>query len=269
MPLHINELTYRYRKHLPPALNNVSLRIPTGAVVAVVGMSGSGKTTLLSILGLLVEGKRRPKEVVWEDGSERHDYADLGWSRRAEFRRRHFGFVFQSAYLLPYFSNKQNIQLPLALERIPRGQRNRALVMLLRAIGQAKKELRGQMSKPPRRVAGGQRQRMAILRAVIHDPQIVFADEPFANLDPLNRTLIVRLVKDWQGGILNPRGKKQERTLLVITHDIGTAWNDFAQYFVLLRNGQVIDGHLFRKKDLPGGPEEIERLISPNSQARL
>ena len=273
MRFRLQNLNYSYGQGGEVVLKNVQLNIPAGAKVAVLGMSGSGKTTLLNILGLLASGRRESKTVFYDNGQGVSDYADLSSGQRADFRLNHFGFVLQSAYLLPNFTCRQNVELPLVLKGKPVDERADICEKLLKRIEEkspngAAGELSTKMKLRPARLSPGQRQRMAVLRAIIHDPQVVFADEPFASLDPWNTRIVRQLLLDWQSGALNPENPGRRRTLLLVTHNISLASDQFADHFVLLKDGAVIDGDVpgqpFTEKDLPGGHQQIEAMISPH-----
>ena len=155
-----------------PLLDRVDLDVAAGEWVAVVGESGSGKSTLLNI----VAGLDRPDAgEVRLDGAP-VDYADD--DALAHWRRRHLGFVFQSFHLLPYLTVGENVALPLALLGAPAGERAARAASLLQSVG-----LAGFDSRRPGTLSGGEMQRAAIARALVHSPRLLLADEPTGNLD--------------------------------------------------------------------------------------
>jgi putative ABC transport system ATP-binding protein len=252
-------VSYRYPRAEVPALDDVDLVIPAGATTAVVGLSGSGKTTLLSLLGLLWEAPPERGALSYHDGTTERVYAGLSASARAELRRRHFGFVLQSSYLLPHFSCAQNVGLPLALAGRPARERRERVHALLREADDSG-TLYNLRDVSAREVSGGERQRMAVLRAVIHNPAVLFADEPLSNLDFRNAGRILDLLKRWQGNDLHADDAGRPRTLVLVSHSTETAYRE-AEHFILLRRGRVVLGRTLTRADLPGGAAQIHQLI--------
>ena len=273
MSFQICGLTHLYDAQKPAVLRDVSLTIPEGGVTAVLGMSGSGKTTLLNLMGLLLQPRLSEGKIVCRLGQIEHDYARLSGAAGNRLRLSQFGFVLQSAYLLPHFSCADNVELPLTLRGDSRTERDRRLRRLLDQVDPHGTGLASVVSQRPGAVSGGERQRMAVLRAVIHDPHVVFADEPCASLDPVNAEIVMQLLLDWRQGdfggedITDPR----ERTLIIVSHDIRSACR-VADHFLLLKQGQVVRGKTIPRAEMPGGPdaicsEEVERLIRPDEHS--
>jgi lipoprotein-releasing system ATP-binding protein len=156
-------------------LSGIDVEIHRGEVVAVVGTSGAGKSTLLHLLGAL---DRPTAGDIWLDGSR---YADLAAVGLAEVRNRKLGFVFQFHHLLREFTALENVMMPLLIAgRPPREARARA-EELLAQVG-----LAGRMTHRSVELSGGEQQRCAVARALVHDPMLVLADEPSGNLDHTN-----------------------------------------------------------------------------------
>lgn len=215
MSFRLKNVTFRYEPSRDGAaearnalaLQDVTAELPAGEVVAVLGPSGCGKTTLLNLLALLWEGEF-DGHAVYLEGDEELDYRDLNRDPglRARLRRERFGVVLQNCYLLPHFSNLQNVSLPLALLGWDEPQRQAWADAMIREVdarvssAQDLWDARGGM---PRQVSLGQKQRMAVLRAVIHNPRVVFADEPISNLDRANTRAVLQLLLDWQRGRLH------------------------------------------------------------------
>lgn len=183
-------------------LSNVAMRVNAGESFAIVGASGSGKTTLL---GLLAGLDTPTRGSIYLDG---HALEQLDEEARADLRRRLVGFVFQSFHLLPALTAEQNVMLPLELEgHADARERARAA---LDAV-----ELGSRRKHYPAQLSGGEQQRVAIARAFVHNPRVLFADEPTGNLD--RRT--GRHVCD----LLFALNRDHRTTLVLVTHDMQLA----------------------------------------------
>ena len=181
--LQASDVHHSYRERA--VLAGVSLRIHRGERVALTGPSGSGKTTLLNLLG----GVDRPKSGRIEfDGLCLND---LDGNGLAEVRRRHFGTVFQFFHLLPTLSASENVELPLQLLGVPAPERRTRVAALLERVGVAHRA-----DAPPGELSGGEMQRIAIARALIHRPRLLLADEPTGNLDSRNGQRILELLRE-------------------------------------------------------------------------
>ena len=183
----------------PALLAGVDLEVAAGTWVAIVGESGSGKSTLLN----LVAGLDRPdRGEVLLDGRAL-DYGND--DALALWRRRHVGFVFQAFHLLPYLSVAENVALPLALLGIAPGERQSRAAEGLASVG-----LAGFGDRRPATLSGGEMQRAAIARALVHQPQLVLADEPTGNLDAANAAGVL----DCLAGAV----KQANAAALMVTH---------------------------------------------------
>jgi putative ABC transport system ATP-binding protein len=181
--LQASDVHHSYRERA--VLAGVSLRIHRGERVALTGPSGSGKTTLLNLLG----GVDRPKSGRIEfDGLCLND---LDGNGLAEVRRRHFGTVFQFFHLLPTLSASENVELPLQLLGVPATERRTRVAALLDRVGVAHRA-----DAPPGELSGGEMQRIAIARALVHRPRLLLADEPTGNLDSRNGQRILELLRE-------------------------------------------------------------------------
>lgn len=199
------------------ALSDVNFSVEAGEYVAIMGESGSGKTTLLNILAAL----DRPT-----DGEVLLNGNSLGAIRErdlAAFRRTHLGFVFQDFNLLDTFSLQDNIFLPLVLAGEDYQSMNRKLRPIAEELGIA--EL---LKKYPYEVSGGQKQRAAVARALITEPEIILADEPTGALDSKASDSLLRLFAE-----INARGQ----TIVMVTHSVKAA--SHAGRVLFLRDGQV------------------------------
>ncbi len=191
------------------ALNDVSFTLDKGMFAAVTGESGSGKTTLLNVVGSLL----RPDEgEVLVDGEDITQGSDDALS---VYRRRKIGFIFQNYNLIPVLTVEENIVLPLNLDSTEPDYEY--LGELLRMTG-----LESKRRNFPHELSGGQQQRAAFVRALIHKPEIILADEPTGNLDTKNSREIISILKE--------SVKKYNQGLLLITHDLTIAAQADAVY---------------------------------------
>src|SRR5512137_1173923 len=179
--LSIDGLTKRFGSRL--VLSAVAMNVRPGEYVAIVGESGSGKSTLLN----LIAGLDRPDAGrVAIDGT---DLASLDDAARTLARRHKLGFVFQSFHILPHMTVQQNVELPLVLVGAPRDERAKRVNELLAAVG-----LGDRGNSMPRELSGGELQRVAVARALVHRPALVLADEPTGNLDPDTARTVLSLL---------------------------------------------------------------------------
>jgi putative ABC transport system ATP-binding protein len=203
------------------ALRGVSLEVEAGSFISVVGASGSGKSTLMNILGLL---DRPSSGEYFLDGQ---DVSGFDRDRRAVYRNRKIGFVFQSFNLLPRTSALENVELPLLYNGRAHNLRERhdKALSLLTAVG-----LGARADHTPSQLSGGQQQRVAIARSLVNDPEVILADEPTGNLD--SRTSIEIME------ILQRLNRERGLTIILITHE-----HDIAEYgrrVVTVRDGRIL-----------------------------
>jgi putative ABC transport system ATP-binding protein len=203
------------------ALNDVDLDLHGGVFTAVSGPSGSGKTSLLSVVGAMLAPD---KGSVTVEGT---DIAALGASERSAFRREKIGYVFQSFRLMPALDAVENIRLSLEVRRIDDGRR-RALAALETVGLSAKAHLH------PDEMSGGEKQRVAVARAIAHSPRILLADEPTASLDTANGLQVTKLLADL--------ARDSERIVVVVTHDPRVL--PFAGRIIRLQDGSVAEDQL-------------------------
>lgn len=212
---------YRVGKEKLHVLKSINLSIKQGEFVMIMGKSGSGKTTLLNILGFLDK---------FDEGSylfQGEDVTNLSENKRSIFRNINIGFVFQQFNLVETLNIYQNVELPMIYnnkyskeERKERIEKNLELVGLLDKTKQR-----------PLQLSGGQQQRIAIARALVNDPQIIFADEPTGALDSDTGIEIMNLLKK-----LNNQGK----TIIMVTHDADLT--EYATKLIKLKDGVIIEG---------------------------
>ena len=222
MPLlevqHVQKIyTTRFGGNQVQALSNVSFSVEAGEYVAIMGESGSGKTTLLNILAALDRPTAGEVLLAGQPLSAIRE-RDL-----AAFRRSHLGFVFQDFNLLDTFSLQDNIYLPLVLARTDYQAMRKKLRPIADQLG-----ISDILTKYPYEVSGGQKQRAAVARALITDPQLILADEPTGALDSRSSDALLELF-----GALNAAGQ----TILMVTHSVKAA--SHAGRVLFLRDGQV------------------------------
>ncbi len=165
-------------------LEEISMEMHRGEIVAITGPSGIGKTTLLNIIGTL---DNADSGEVLIDGRSPQAMSD---SELSQFRAEHLGFVFQFHYLLPEFSALENVQIPGRILDLPPYELESRARELLQAVGVAERE-----THKPSTLSGGERQRVAVARALMNRPSLVLADEPTGNLDPENGEKLVKLIQ--------------------------------------------------------------------------
>lgn len=209
--------TTRFGSNKVQALSDVSFSVEEGEYVAVMGESGSGKTTLLNIIAAL----DKPTDgEVYLNGRR---FSDIKEAEIAKFRREHLGFVFQEFNLLDNFSIKDNILLPLVLAGKQYHEMDKRLTPVVRKLGIS--EL---LSKYPYEVSGGQKQRAAVARAIITDPQLILADEPTGALDSKASDELLSLFSS-----INNDGQ----TIIMVTHSVKAASN--AGRVLFIKDGRV------------------------------
>ncbi|MEX2156122.1 MAG: ABC transporter ATP-binding protein [Gemmatimonadales bacterium] len=176
-------------------LRGVDMEVRRGEFVAIVGSSGAGKSTLLHLLGALDSPSAGD---IWLDGSR---YADLDARGAAELRNRKLGFVFQFHHLLREFSALENVTMPLLIAGTTLRQARSRAEEVLSEVG-----LAGRMSHRPAELSGGEQQRCAVARALVHDPNVVLADEPSGNLDHANaerlHEMFFRLAREYETAVV-------------------------------------------------------------------
>lgn len=219
--IEVNDLykLYRVGDEAVRALNGVSFQIYKGEFCAIVGTSGSGKSTLLNMLA----GLEKPTkgEVVI---SGRH-IEKMNEEQLVKFRREHVGFIFQSFHLIGTLDAVENVALPLSFRGVKRSVRMKKADQMLDLVklGKHKKHLPNQMS-------GGQQQRVGVARALVMEPDIIFADEPTGNLDSHTSKEVMHLMQTVV--------REQKRTLVMVTHDLQLA--SYADRIFHIIDGKIV-----------------------------
>jgi ABC-type lipoprotein export system ATPase subunit len=211
---------YRMGDTVVRALDGVSLSVPRGEFLALLGTSGSGKSTLLN----LIAGLDHPS-----DGSLRIFDQDLAAMSRKELslhRRRNVGIIFQSFNLVPSMTALENVTLAMMFAGVPRAERDARAASLLESVG-----LKDRQHHRPKELSGGEQQRVAIARALSNNPHILLADEPTGNLDSRTSAEIMRILED-----LN---RRDGRTVIMVTHDPALA-SSYAHRTITLLDGAIV-----------------------------
>ncbi len=212
-------LCLHYPGNLAPVLSNLNLVIEPGTFVAILGRSGSGKSTLLHLLGAM----DKPSSGILEVGGV--DLTRISEAEQSACRRRSLGFIFQSYNLMPMLDVRQNLALPLELNRMDKG---RHVESRLESLG-----LTHCGHRYPDQLSGGEQQRVAIGRALIHGPALVLADEPTGNLDLETSSTVLALFRDLI--------RANRSTVVMATHSLEAA--GFADRVLKLVGGQLTAVH--------------------------
>jgi len=207
-------------------LKGVDLEVGDGEVVSIVGDSGAGKTTLLQILGTL----DRPDSGTLTINGE--DLNAMSRQQLSTFRNRRIGFIFQFHHLLPEFTALENVCMPAFIGGSSRAESEKKAMALLDRLN-----IKARSDHKPSQLSGGEQQRVAVARALMNDPAVIFADEPSGNLDSKNAEQLHRLFFELR--------KEFNQTFVIVTHD-----KDLAQ--MADRTLEMVDGRFARiaKKDL-------------------
>jgi putative ABC transport system ATP-binding protein len=204
------------------AVDEISLNVPEGEFLALLGASGSGKSTLLN----LIAGLDRPSSgAIFAQG---RDLATMSSEELASHRNKTIGIVFQSFQLLPRMTLEENVELPLRLAEVPRGERPSRVREALERVG-----LSERVKHRPTELSGGEQQRAAIARALVNRPMILLADEPTGNLDSKTGEEIMNLIAEIHRPPTGPG-----RTIVMVTHERALA-ERYADRIVTLSDGQL------------------------------
>ncbi|MEW5321968.1 ABC transporter ATP-binding protein [Geobacillus thermoleovorans] len=209
---------YGTKKNRQEVLKGIDLRVERGEFLAIMGPSGSGKTTLLNVLSSI---DRVSEGAIFIGGA---NIAAMKDRELAEFRKRHVGFIFQEYYLLDTLTVKENVLLPLSITKTPKQEAERRFAELAAELG-----IDEIQHHYPSEISGGQKQRTAAARAFIHEPSIIFADEPTGALDSKSASDLLHKLQQ-----LN---QKRKATIIMVTHDPAAA--SFSSRVVFIKDGQL------------------------------
>jgi putative ABC transport system ATP-binding protein len=220
--IRLQNLSHDYREgdKTRRILHELSANLPPGQCIALLGQSGSGKSTLLN----LIAGLDTP--TAGEISINDVNLTRLSERERTLFRRRHIGFVYQFFNLIPTLTVRENVLLPLDLNRIMEPSARDAALALLQEVG-----LADRVDSYPDRLSGGEQQRAAVVRALVHDPLLILADEPTGNLDRETGRQIL--------GLLDRLIRQRGKTLVVVTHSLDVASS--ADRVLWLQDGRLYE----------------------------
>lgn len=211
--------TYRKGTREIHALRGINLSIEKGEFLSIVGPSGSGKSTLLNILGCLDSASEG--SVVY-NGLQ---LSRLGEKHLSDYRKHNIAFIFQSYNLIPVLTVRENVEMPLVIEKkLSKSEICLRSMKVIESVG-----LKDMADRYPRELSGGQEQRVAIARALVKDPLVVLADEPTANLDSITAEEII--------SVMQQMNQKHATTFIFSTHD--KLVQNHARRVIVLRDGQI------------------------------
>ena len=229
---------YRIGENKVRALNGVDFSINKGEFCCIVGTSGSGKSTLLNMMAGL-EPPTKGQIVIAGEHIEKKNESQL-----VMFRQAHVGFIFQSYNLMPNMTAIENVAMPLTFQGIPKEIREKRAIRMLKMVGLGKF-----LDHKPGQMSGGQQQRVGIARALVVNPEIVFADEPTGNLDSNTTLEVLKLMQK----IVHEKGQ----TMVMVTHDNYLA--SFGDKVIHIRDGKII-----KVEEHPGGLGEVTDGMMPD-----
>lgn len=210
---------YRIGESEFPVLKGIDLQIEEGEFIALMGPSGSGKSTLLNIIGCLDRPSSGSFRLLGQDISLTSD------DELARLRREELGFIFQTFNLIGRISVQKNVEVPMMLSGVTRQKRRERALELLLKFGIAHRS-----NFSPMNISGGERQRVAVARALANDPKIIIADEPTGNLDLKNSNEVMKILSQ-----LNQEG----RTIIMVTHDPEITGD--CSRVIRLRDGRIME----------------------------
>ena len=207
------------------ALKDINLTLNEGEFIGLIGPSGSGKTTLLNVIGGLDSPTKGSVHVLG------HSIDNTSHNERASLRRKHMGFIFQSYNLLPVYTVFENVELPLILNSVDPNEREKLVSEAIESVG-----LSHRRDAKPTTLSGGECQRTAIARAIVHQPALILADEPTANLDAENSHHIMNILVE-----LN---KNLTSSFVFATHDEKIM--SYLRRMVYLEDGKIVKDEMIK-----------------------
>lgn len=217
--------TYETGGRKNTVLKGLNFEVPTGQFLSITGKSGAGKSTTLYQMSLL---DRPTSGEVVIDGMKASDLLD---KERVTYRLQNFGFIFQDYAILPTLTAKENVSLPMIMQGTTFAKANKLALNALESVG-----LASVVDHLPSQLSGGEQQRVSIARSIVHDPKIIFADEPTANLDTESSKKILDIFLK-----LNRKGQ----TIVMVTHERDYA--KLAEREIVLRDGKIISDRILKK----------------------
>ncbi len=217
------------------ALVDVTLEIQAGEFVAIMGPSGSGKSTLMQILGLL---DRSTSGTYLFEGKDTAGFSD---DMLSQLRNRKLGFIFQAFNLLPKTSVEENVELPLLYDSAARNNKE-CVRRALESVGMLHR-----MKHLSNQLSGGEKQRAAIARALVNNPDLIFADEPTGNLDSTSGLQVMAILQE-----LNDQGK----TIILVTHETFTA--EHAKRIIRMKDGRIVEDGPVAKRRIAQGEKFLK-----------
>ena len=214
--------TYGDGETMVSAIDSINFQIEEGEFVAIMGESGAGKSTLLGMMGAM--NAPTSGSLIVDD----INIYRLSQEQRADFRREFLGFVFQSFHLVPYLTVIENIMLPLAIVKAGKTKKRAMAETAMNQVG-----LSGKAHRLPSQISGGEKERVAIARAVVNEPPVLLADEPTGNLDTKTSHDIMELLNR-----LNDKGM----TIVMVTHSPDCA--RYARRIIKVSDGKMVDDSL-------------------------
>lgn len=245
--LKAKEVTKVYAKAQHPSLNKVSFDVAEGEFIGIMGASGSGKTTLLNVLSTI---DTPTSGDIWINGV---NIRKLNGTSAADFRKDNLGFIFQEYFLLDSLTIRENISVPLTLQKLPPKKIESMVRNLAERFGIA-----SQLNKYPNELSGGQRQRASAARAIVKQPSILFADEPTGALDSSSATELLHALQE--------ANQELHTTILMVTHDSYAA--SFANRILIFKDGCIIKELCKRNDDRRTFYESIMAEVSRLDTAR-
>src|SRR3984893_18769576 len=244
--IQLEHVTRQYPSKPTPvrALNDISLSVPRGEWLSIMGPSGSGKSTLVNLLGCL----DRPTNGIVRIARE--DLSTMSAQQLDRFRADKVGFIFQQFHLIPYLTALENVMLAQYFHSMTD---EREALDALAHVG-----LKDRARHLPAHLSGGEQQRVCIARALINDPKIVLADEPTGNLDAVNEEIVLRLLRELH---------RQGRTIVMVTHDPVVA--RLADRRIELHHGKIADQEVFAMADEEQFDEVLEELWAVEEHGEL